>query len=405
MNFAARATCAPGRSGRPRRAVQAVPDGDAHQLVACGVVLDLVDAVAVAVVRAQHRRVLVGQPAPAPAPARCWPAARARGPPARPSRRPRGAGPRAARRCVVMSRRQSGGTWLVTSCVLGISHSLRAQRVGLRHGSRRTGRTARWCARRRCTRARPRLALPRLRSPGLRSPRPGRSRGRPGDGGGGVPRGPAVAVGRLAVRGVDGIDGAFVGERLQVAVDSGQPDSRAVGAQRRVDVLRAAEPTGAASAERTARLAWCARCRIVTPPSLAVIVPNNGSPGVRPGRPKSGVLAPAGRRRPGCGRRRRRRCADRRPVLRGAGRRRPGRPPRPRVRVRPVAGDARGGVRGVAQRVVVRGHSPAPTRSISPGSRSSRRRTGRARARSSDSVGSTISVPATGNDIVGAWKP
>ena len=26
-------------------------------------------------------------------------------------------------------------------------------------------------------------------------------------------------------------------------------------------------------------------------------------------------------------------------------------------------------------------------------------------ARPSDSVGSTISVPATGNDIVGAWKP
>jgi hypothetical protein len=26
-------------------------------------------------------------------------------------------------------------------------------------------------------------------------------------------------------------------------------------------------------------------------------------------------------------------------------------------------------------------------------------------ARSSDSVGSTMSVPATGNDIVGAWKP
>ena len=51
------------------------------------------------------------------------------------------------------------------------------------------------------------------------------------------------------------------------------------------------------------------------------------------------------------------------------------------------------------------GHSPAATRSISPliaiiasTNRSSSRR-------SSDSVGSTISVPATGNDIVGAWKP
>ena len=52
------------------------------------------------------------------------------------------------------------------------------------------------------------------------------------------------------------------------------------------------------------------------------------------------------------------------------------------------------------------GHSPvADARRSRPGSRSSRRRSGRARPRSSDSVGSIISVPATGNDIVGAWKP
>ena len=51
------------------------------------------------------------------------------------------------------------------------------------------------------------------------------------------------------------------------------------------------------------------------------------------------------------------------------------------------------------------GHSPAATLAISPRiaiiasqKRSSSRR-------SSLSVGSIISVPATGNDIVGAWKP
>ena len=50
-------------------------------------------------------------------------------------------------------------------------------------------------------------------------------------------------------------------------------------------------------------------------------------------------------------------------------------------------------------------HSPAPTRSISAliAIIASQKRS--ISPRSSDSVGSTISVPATGNDIVGAWKP
>ena len=49
----------------PRRGVQAVADRDLHQLVVRGVVLDLVDAVAVAVVGAQDRLVAVGELAPA----------------------------------------------------------------------------------------------------------------------------------------------------------------------------------------------------------------------------------------------------------------------------------------------------------------------------------------------------
>jgi hypothetical protein len=49
----------------PRRGVQAVADRDRHQLVVGRVVLDLVDAVAVAVVGAQDRLVAVGELAPA----------------------------------------------------------------------------------------------------------------------------------------------------------------------------------------------------------------------------------------------------------------------------------------------------------------------------------------------------
>ena len=49
----------------PWRGVQAVADRDRHQLVVGRVVLDLVDAVAVAVVGAQDRLVAVGQLAPA----------------------------------------------------------------------------------------------------------------------------------------------------------------------------------------------------------------------------------------------------------------------------------------------------------------------------------------------------
>ena len=48
----------------PRSGVDAVAHRDIHQLVIGRVVLDLVDPVAVAVIRVQHRRVDVGQPAP-----------------------------------------------------------------------------------------------------------------------------------------------------------------------------------------------------------------------------------------------------------------------------------------------------------------------------------------------------
>ena len=49
----------------PRRGVQAVTDRHRHELVVGGVVLDLVDAVAVAVVGVQDRLIAVGQLAPA----------------------------------------------------------------------------------------------------------------------------------------------------------------------------------------------------------------------------------------------------------------------------------------------------------------------------------------------------
>jgi hypothetical protein len=49
----------------PRRGVQAVGHRDGHQFVVGGVVLDLVDAVAVAIVGAQDRLVAVGEFAPA----------------------------------------------------------------------------------------------------------------------------------------------------------------------------------------------------------------------------------------------------------------------------------------------------------------------------------------------------
>ena len=57
MNFAARATYAPGVCNRSR-----IPSSSSA--VPGGMELDLVDAVAVAVVRAQHRRMLVRETAP-----------------------------------------------------------------------------------------------------------------------------------------------------------------------------------------------------------------------------------------------------------------------------------------------------------------------------------------------------
>ena len=51
------------------------------------------------------------------------------------------------------------------------------------------------------------------------------------------------------------------------------------------------------------------------------------------------------------------------------------------------------------------GHSPEPTLSISARIATIASTNRSSSARSSDSVGSTISVPGTGNDIVGAWNP
>ena len=63
--LAARTTWAPVAVVGPRGGVQAVADRHRHQLVVGGVVLDLVDAVAVAVVGAQHRLVAIGELTPA----------------------------------------------------------------------------------------------------------------------------------------------------------------------------------------------------------------------------------------------------------------------------------------------------------------------------------------------------
>src|SRR5215475_15930542 len=53
----------------------------------------------------------------------------------------------------------------------------------------------------------------------------------------------------------------------------------------------------------------------------------------------------------------------------------------------------------------VAGQSPALTLSISSRIAIIASQNRSSSARSSDSVGSTISVPATGNDMVGAWNP
>ncbi len=63
--LAARTTWEPGPIVGPRGGVQSVADRHRHQLVVGGVVFDLVDAVAVAVVGVQDWLVSVGQLAPA----------------------------------------------------------------------------------------------------------------------------------------------------------------------------------------------------------------------------------------------------------------------------------------------------------------------------------------------------
>ena len=115
--MAARATWAPGWSVRHGSACSSCSHAGAHERVPRGVELDLVAAVAEAVVGVQHRRVLVGLDAPAhrlAAPERAGGAAGARAP----SRRPRARAPsRSAAWSSKRLRPSSGGTWLRTSWV------------------------------------------------------------------------------------------------------------------------------------------------------------------------------------------------------------------------------------------------------------------------------------------------
>ena len=55
--------------------------------------------------------------------------------------------------------------------------------------------------------------------------------------------------------------------------------------------------------------------------------------------------------------------------------------------------------------LVVAATRPTPTRSISARMAIMASQKRSSSACDSDSVGSTMSVPATGNDMVGAWKP
>ena len=108
-------------------------------------------------------------------------------------------------------------------------------------------------------------------------------------------------------------------------------------------------------------------------------------------------------RRPGGGRRTPGRCGPPGPVLVGvlAG----GKTARlAQVRPVPVARDG-AQVCGAPRRSDSSGLLPAPTRSISPLMAIIASTEPVDLAGSSDSVGSTMRVPATGNDIVGAWKP
>ena len=71
----------------------------------------------------------------------------------------------------------------------------------------------------------------------------------------------------------------------------------------------------------------------------------------------------------------------------------------------PVADERLGGVRGSAQDAVGGGDGPEPTSSISRRIAIIASQNRSSSPLSSLSVGSTMSVPATGKDIVGAWKP
>ncbi len=81
------------------------------------------------------------------------------------------------------------------------------------------------------------------------------------------------------------------------------------------------------------------------------------------------------------------------------------RPEVARVRPVPVAEQVLGGVWGMPQGLCSSGHSPATTRSISARMEIIASQNRSSSRRLSLSVGSTISVPATGKLIVGAWNP
>ena len=99
-------------------------------------------------------------------------------------------------------------------------------------------------------------------------------------------------------------------------------------------------------------------------------------------------------------------AADARPHLPGPDERQRERRLLPRVGMRPGVGhDHVGGVRRVLEDVVLPVGVPSMTAWISARMAISASQKRSSSAFGSLSVGSIISVPATGNDTVGAWKP
>ena len=112
----------PAAASRHGSACSPCSTAASHQLVLGRVELDLVDAVAEAVVGAQHRRVLVGLDAPARCALAARRARRARAGGPRPAARPRARPPRrSAVSAANALRPSSGGAWLRTSWVRAAS--------------------------------------------------------------------------------------------------------------------------------------------------------------------------------------------------------------------------------------------------------------------------------------------